>query len=183
MKKLGRLLAILFLGGSLALAIPSNTIAQGYQTEIEYIDAKMPDSQRVLVHKYAEQYCICEEIIQSLIFCESSYQMSAVNETSGCYGICQINPHSHGYGYNTEEKQIAKCCEMLYGFLMEEPDIAYAIARYNGQSDAHSDYEKGLNTEDEFVSKVLRISEDLERLHGKMNYEERGQNEESKTSY
>ena len=81
---------------SLSLSFSSTTIADSYQTEIEYIDSKMPDQQRLLVHKYAEEYHISEEILQSLIFCESSYQMSAVNSTSGCYGICQINPHTWG---------------------------------------------------------------------------------------
>ena len=169
-KRIGRV-AILILGVFFFLGTPINTVAESYQSETEYIDSKMPTSQRFLVHKYANEYCICEELLQSLIFCESSYQMSATNPTTGCYGICQINPNVWGYGCDTEEKQIKKCCEMLIGFLEEEPDIAYALARYNGQSDAYEDYLLGLNTENEFVSKVLRISEELERLHGKMDYE------------
>ena len=154
----------------LALNFSSNAVADGYQTEIEYIDAKMPDTQRALVKKYAGEYHISEELLQSLIFCESSYQMSAINETSGCYGIAQVNPNVWGYGYNTEEKQIQKACEILMGGIEETQDIAYAIAAYNGQSNAYADYLNGVNTEDEFVSKVLRIAYDLETLHGKHDY-------------
>ena len=141
-------------------------MAQSYQTTIEYIDSCMPASQRELVRSYSEQYGICEEVLQSLIFCESSYRMDAVNEDTGCYGICQINP-IHGLDYNTEEKQLKKCCEMLIGFLDEIPDIGFAIARYNGQSKAYEDYEQGRNLDNDFVLKVLTISEQLERLHGK----------------
>lgn len=154
-----------------ALIFSSNTsIAQSYQSETEYIDSKMPDSQRQLVHQYAEQYHISEEVLQSLIFCESSYQMSAINETSGCYGISQINPSVWGYGFDTEEKQIKMMCEILMDHIEVSQDIAYSVAAYNGQSCAWTDYLNGTNTEDEFVSKVLRIAYELEDLHGKHNY-------------
>ena len=146
------------------------TVADSYHSTTESIDSLMPESQRNLVHNYSEEYCISEELLQSLIFCESSYQMSAVNEETGCYGICQINPAVWGYGYDTESKQIRKCCEMLISYLEEEPDIAYAIARYNGQSDALLKYESGTICDDPFVSKVLNLSYELEELHGKHNY-------------
>lgn len=170
-KMLGRNILTVLLACSLSLSFSSNTIAQGYQTEIEYIDSKMPESQRQLVHKYAEEYCISEELLQALIFCESSYRMSAVNPTSGAYGICQVNPNVHGYSYDTEEKQIQKACEILITHLEETQDMAYSIAAFNGQSNAWSDYLNGTNTEDEFVSKVFRIADELEYLHGKRDYE------------
>lgn len=166
---LGRVVLTVLLACSLSLCFSSNTIAKSYESEIEYIDSKMPESQRALVRKYAEEYHISEEILQALIFCESSYQMSAVNETSGCYGIAQISP-IHGYSYDTEEKQIQKACEILMVHLDESQDMAYSLAAYNGQSKAWSDYLNGTNTEDEFVSKVFRIAYDLETLHGKHNY-------------
>lgn len=146
------------------------TITASEQPEKEYIDSKFPDSQRTLVRKYSEQYGICEETLQALIFCESSYSMDAVNANTGCYGICQINPRVWGDWYTTEESQIQMCCEILTTHLNDIPDIGYALAAYNGQSDALVDYENGTSTEDEFVSKVLRISEQLEELHGKKNY-------------
>ena len=170
MRKIGRFIFTILLACSLSLSFSSTTIAEGYQTEIEYIDSKMPNLQRALVHQYAEEYHISEEILQSLIFCESSYQMSAVNPTSGCYGICQINPYVWGYEYDTEEKQIAKACEILMLHIEDSQDMAYAIAAYNGQSNAWLDYLNGTNTEDEFVSKVFRIAYELEELHGKHNY-------------
>ena len=169
MKKIGRLALTVLLACSLSLSFSSNTIAKSYESEIEYIDSKMPESQRSLVRKYAEEYHISEEILQALIYCESSYQMSAVNETSGCYGIAQISP-IHGYSYNTEEKQIQKACEILMFHLDESQDMAYSLSAYNGQSNAYSDYLNGTNTEDEFVSKVFRIAYQLEELHGKHNY-------------
>lgn len=175
MKKIfGRLVLTVLLACSLSLSFSSTTMADSYLTEIEYIDSKMPESQRVLIHKYAEEYCISEEILQALIFCESSYRMTAVNETSGCYGLAQVNPNVHGYSYDTEEKQIQKACEILMSHLEKEEDMAYALACFNGQSDAYSDFLNGTNTEDEFVSKVFRIAYDLETLHGKHNYEKGG---------
>lgn len=167
---LGRLVLTVLLACSLSLCFSSNTIAKSYESEIEYIDSKMPESQRALVRKYAEEYHISEEILQALIFCESSYQMSAVNPTSGTYGICQVNPSVHGYSYDTEEKQIQKACEILMVHLDESQDMAYSLAAYNGQRNAWNDYLNGTNTEDEFVSKVFRIAYELEELHGKHNY-------------
>lgn len=155
------------------------TVQAKESTEIEYIDGLCTDTQRLYIQEYAGVYNLSEEVIQSLIFNESRHQMDAVNVNTGCYGIAQINPKVWGYGYDSEKKQIQKCCEMIYGYLMEEPDIAFAIARYNGQSSAYSDYENGLNTEDEFVSKVLRIAEELEYYHGKREYE----NETSEKGY
>lgn len=166
---LKKILLILVVGVAI-LETTCKTTVLARETEIEYIDNLCTDNQRYYIKEYASEYNLSEEIIQSLIFNESSHQMSAVNEQTGCYGIAQINPKIWGYGYDSEEKQIQKCCEMMYDFLMEEQDIAYALARYNGQSDAYSDFDKGISTEDEFVSKVLRIAEELEEYHGKREY-------------
>lgn len=156
---------------AVALSLTSATpIVASDQSEIEFIDSKFPDSQREIVHKYSQEYGICEETLQALIFCESSYKMSALNTSTGCYGICQINPRVWGDWHTTEDAQVRTACEILITHLNEIPDIGYALAAYNGQSDALADYENGTNTEDEFVSKVLRISEELEELHGKKDY-------------
>lgn len=114
-------------------------------------DTYLPQSQIDLCEKYGAEYGICPELLESLIEAESAGQMSA--RAGNCYGICQINGAVHGYGYDTEEKQIKKACEMLIGY---DCEVDMALSLYNGQKHPHYDG---------YVDKVLRRSHELEIIH------------------
>lgn len=116
-------------------------------------DTWIPQSQIDLCESLGAEYGICPELLEALIERESSGQMSATN--GSCYGICQINGAVWGYGYDTEEKQIRKACEMLLGY---ECEVDEALARYQGQRNPK--YEG-------YVEKVLTRSHELEVIHGK----------------
>lgn len=114
-------------------------------------DTYIPAEQQALCKKYGAEYGIKYEVLEALIECESSGQMKARN--GSCYGICQINGDVHGYGYDTEEKQIEKACQLLLSY---DCEIDEALARYNGQS---------IYRYDGYVKKVLSRSAELERIH------------------
>lgn len=77
--------------------------------------------------------------------------MTAVN--GSCYGICQINGAVWGYGYDTEEKQIRKACELLIGF---DCEVDLALSKYNGQKHPHYDG---------YAEKILTRAHELEVIH------------------
>lgn len=116
-------------------------------------DTWIPQSQIDLCESLGAEYGICPELLEALIEKESSGKMEATN--GSCYGICQINGAVWGYGYDTEEKQIRKACEMLLGY---ECEVDEALARYQGQRNPK--YEG-------YVEKVLTRSHELEVIHGK----------------
>jgi hypothetical protein len=114
-------------------------------------DTWIPQSQIDLCESLGAEYGICPELLEAIIENESSGKMEATN--GSCYGICQINGAVWGYGYDTEEKQIRKACEMLIGF---DCEVDEALARYQGQRNPK--YEG-------YVEKVLTRSHELEVLH------------------
>lgn len=139
------------------------TLASVLITEADEAETYLPQTQVDLCETYGDAYAICPEILEAIIEAESSGHMNAKNGT--CYGIAQINGAVWGYYYTTEELQIAKMCELLSIYLREVPDMAYALDRYNGNSNAWSNYENG--TISTYASKVLERAETLERVHGK----------------
>lgn len=130
-----------------------------YAAELE--DTYISQYQRDLCIYYGIEYGICPELLMALIEVESSGRQSAVNGT--CAGICQINSAVWGK-QETEELQIIKCCEILLIYLDEEPDIGYALGKYNGDSRTKRLYEAGKNTE--YAEKILDRTYELETIHG-----------------
>lgn len=114
-------------------------------------DTFIPESQQRLCESLGAEYGIQPELLEAIIETESAGKMSARN--GSCYGICQINGAVWGYGYDTEEKQIRKACEMLIGF---DCEVDEALSKYNGQRCPHYDG---------YVKKVLDRSHELEVLH------------------
>ena len=114
-------------------------------------DTWIPENQIQLCEQLGGEYGIQPELLEALIERESSGQMTAVN--GSCYGICQINGAVWGYGYDTEEEQIRKACEMLIGF---DCEVDEALAHYNGQRHPHYDG---------YVEKILTRAHELEVIH------------------
>ncbi len=114
-------------------------------------DTYIPESQQELCKTIGAEYGIQPELLEAIIEQESAGKMSATN--GSCYGICQINGAVHGYGYDTEEKQIRKACEIL---LYYDCEVAEALGHYNGQKEVHYDG---------YVDEVLTRSHELEIIH------------------
>lgn len=114
-------------------------------------DTTIPESQQEPCKSIGEEFGIQPELLEAIIEQESQGQMSAKN--GSCYGICQINGSVHGYGYDTEEKQIRKACEIL---LYYDCEVDEALSHYNGQKNYR--YEG-------YVEEVLTRSHELELIH------------------
>lgn len=129
----------------------------------EISDTYLSEEITELCQSLGDEYEIPCEILESLIEAESAGKMSARN--GPCYGICQINEDVWGTDFDTEEKQIEKACQLLAGFMEKEPDITYALARYNGQSDALKKYRNGELSANKYIKKVMSRADDLQKLH------------------
>ena len=114
-------------------------------------DTCIPESQQELCKSIGEEYEIQPELLEAIIEQESRGQMSAKN--GSCYGICQINGAVHGYGYDTEEKQIRKACEIL---LYYDCEVDEALSHYVGNKNYK--YEG-------YVDEVLTRAHELELIH------------------
>ncbi len=121
-------------------------------------------------NQVAEKYAICPELLQAMVFYESSNKMSAKN--GKCIGYMQVSTKYHGGradklgvsiydGYGN----ILTGTDYLVELLEEYDDVAYALDVYNGNSKAKYNHENGIISS--YAGKILDLSEKLERHHGK----------------
>ncbi len=136
--------------------------------------AEQTESREVisLTETIAGQYHICPETLQALIFYESSNRRTVVSRW-GDVGYMQVNPRwqkgrmerlgvpdlSDGYG------NILVGTDYLVELCRKYGDISLALVAYNKGEDAASHCADPW--EDEYSRKILELSEELERMHGK----------------
>lgn len=164
---------LLILPISLSVAVCIGTYAGAEKQEF-YGSIEETQNQKVveLTETMAERYAICPEILQALIFYESSNR-SAVVSRWGDIGYMQINPR-----WQKERMEQLGVCDLTDGYgnvlvgtdyLMElcekYGDISLALIAYNGgEAAVESASDSGMN---EYSKRILELSEKLERLHGK----------------
>lgn len=129
-----------------------------------YDDIPLDAEQQIFVSNLCEKYNIIPELIYSLMFYESTYKADAAN--GNCKGIMQINTAVHKIEkpfdfYENVETGIKYLSELFEKY--EEVDLV--LAKWHGESKAQEKYEKGETSN--YVRKVLSMSEQLEREHGK----------------
>lgn len=129
-----------------------------------YDDIPLDAEQQIFVSNQCEKYNISPELIYSLMFHESTYKADALN--GNCKGIMQINTSVHKIEnpfdfYENVETGIKYLSELFEKY--EEVDLV--LAKWHGESKAQENYEKGEISG--YVRKVLSMSEQLEREHGK----------------
>lgn len=123
-----------------------------------------------LTERAAESYPICPELLQAIVFYESSNRMSARN--GKCVGYMQVSETYHsdradrlgvsiydGYG------NILTGTDYLMELIGRYDDAATALMVYHGERNA---VEKAERCEiSSYAQRILELSEKLERLHGK----------------
>lgn len=138
----------------------------------EYIEQTEDEAVIALTEQVAEKYPICPELIQALIFYESSNRLTLVSKW-GDVGYMQVNPKWHtermdklgvtdltdGYG------NILVGTDYLYELCVEYEDVAVALMVYNQGPEAAEKAEAGEISS--YARKILDLSAKLERLHGK----------------
>lgn len=125
-----------------------------------------------LTEQIGSQYGICPELLQAVIFYESSNR-SYITSAAGDTGYMQVNPQWH-YG-RMERLGVSDLCDgysnILAGtdYLSElagkYEDVGLVLMKYNGDSRADSFYEAGKLSE--YAQRILNLSAELERAHGK----------------
>ena len=118
-----------------------------------------------------EEYGICPELLMAIIERESGGKADAQN--GSCVGLMQISSKWHKgrmdklgvTDLTDEESNVLVGCDYLLELFEEHEDPALVLMIYHGEKDAVKKWENG--TISEYVLKILKRSEELERLHGK----------------
>ena len=160
----GGLITILFL----VFAVKSIAKADG--PGYDYIEQTENQTVIEYTERVAEIYPICPELLQAMIFYESSNNPDARNGL--CVGYMQVSEKYHtgradklgvsiydGYG------NILTGTDYLMELIEKHGEVATALMVYHGESDALKKAEAGEISE--YAEKVLDLSEKLERKHGK----------------
>lgn len=145
---------------------PDTDFVPAYYEPVMYVydDIPLTTEQQIFVSNLCEKYNISPELIYSIMFHESTYKADAVN--GNCKGILQINTSVHKIEnpfdfYENVETGIKYLSELFEKY--EKVDLV--LAKWHGESKAQENYEKGETSN--YVRKVLHLSEQLEREHGK----------------
>ena len=144
------------------LEIPSATVLSLLETveigqpeqEMHAWDVPLTDEELATLLEACEAGHICPSIGLGLIQVESSFRADALNERSGCYGYCQLNPQYFHTGLSPVDN-IRTGIEYL----------AYQLERYDGDLEAAlTAYNAGYDTGDRtYATKVLEAAVTFER--------------------
>lgn len=123
-----------------------------------------------ITNQVAEIYPICPELIQAMVFYESSNKMSAKN--GSCIGYMQVSTKWHadrakqlGVSIRDGYGNILTGTDYLFELCEKYGDVALALMVYHGESDAEEKAERGEISA--YANKILDLSAKLEELHKK----------------
>lgn len=171
MRTTNRKIATRFLAaGMITFAACSGTVLAAGS---EYECVEQTENQAVieLTEWAAGKYPICPELLQALIFYESSNRKDAVSRW-GDVGYMQVNPRWQkdrmdklgAYDLSNGYENVLIGTDYLMELCEKYEDVGLALMAYNG-GDAAAESSCGeLNG---YAKKILALSEQLERLHGK----------------
>lgn len=149
-----------------------NVFAAGQDKGYIYIEQTEDANVIRYTEEIGAEYGICPELLQAMVFYESSNNPKAKN-SGGDTGYMQINKKWHkdrmnrlgvqdltdGYG------NILVGADYLAELAKEYEDIPLVLMKYNGDSKADKLYRQGEMSD--YAKKILDLSQELERLHGK----------------
>lgn len=146
----------------LFLFIPINVNA-------ETID--IPEDYQTYLEAVCETYNICPEFVEALIWYESGWKPDV--KVGSFVGLGMVH---EGYAkermkrlgvtdLNNAYQNMIVTVDLLTEFFDEYEDPAKVLDRYNGQLHSDAWYEQGNMTR--YSKKILELSEELEREHGK----------------
>lgn len=139
-----------------------------------YINIEQTEDATVIrfTEEIGSRYGICPELLQAITFYESSNDPK-VKSLGGDTGYMQVNPRWHkdrmdklGVTDLTDGySNILVGTDYLAELAEEYEDISLVLMKYNGDSKADKLYKQGEMSE--YAEKILNLSAELERLHGK----------------
>lgn len=124
-----------------------------------------------IIEETCEEYQICPELIDSIIYEESRYQPDVSN--GNCIGLGQINKKVHKKRMDKlevddlydPEQNILVMVDLISDLFKEYEDVGMVIDAYRGDLHSTAWYEAGNMTS--ASKRILQRSEDLEREHEK----------------
>ena len=127
---------------------------------------KVPEYIGILCERYGNEYRIAPELLEAMIFIESSFQKDVIDSSGTCKGLMQVKSSAHrnrmgrlGVSDIFEPAgNIATGTDYLSELLGIYEDTAMALMAYNGDPRAE---QPGYVSE--YARKVLKISQALER--------------------
>lgn len=128
----------------------------------------VPDDIKELCEKYGEVNNVCPELIEAVIFVESSFQHDV--ENGGCKGLMQIKSTAHSKRMKRlnvtdpydQEENIKTGADYLRELFEKYEDPATVLEWYNGDKAAAESERVS-----KYAEKVLSISQALERANYK----------------
>ena len=156
----------LIIGFAIVLFLSTSTVALSHNN-----DTYISDEIQGYCIEIGEEYGVCPELLMAMIEAESSGNPDATN--GSCKGLMQVSDKWHkdrmkrlgvtdiydAYG------NILVGTDYLMELAEKYGDIGLVLDLYNGNSNAHYNYENGIISE--YAGKILTRSEQLERVHGK----------------
>ena len=127
--------------------------------------------------KYIESVCreyfICPELVEAIIFYESSWTESVVSKNGQCVGLMQINEKVHKgrmkhlavTDLKDGEQNILVGVDYLAELFAKYEDVAMVLDAYNGNLHKEKWY---ITHTSAYANKVLKLSAELEEKHGKV---------------
>ncbi len=125
-----------------------------------------------IAEEAGQEYGICPEFLQAVAWYESGWQADA--STGSCEGLMQVSPYWHSgrmarlgvQDLHDPEGNMLVAADYLAELFGEWEDPAVVLMVYNGDSGAQHYRETGEGLSG-YARKVLELSEQLEREHGK----------------
>ena len=144
------------------LEIPSATVLSLLETveigqpeqETHAWDVPLTDEELSILLEACEAGHICPSIGLGLIQVESSFRVDALNEKSGCYGYCQLNPQYFHTGLSPVDNIRTGIEYLTYQLERYDGDLEAALTAYN------AGYDTGDRT---YATKVLEAAVTFER--------------------
>lgn len=145
---------------------PSTNQVEEAKNFLAFNRIKVPEGIESLCEYYGHKYNIAPELLESMIFVESSFRAAVVDTSGTCQGLMQVKPSAHKsrmgrLGVNDifdPAGNIATGTDYLAELFEKYEDPAAALMAYNG--DSHADQPGYVS---DYAEKVLKISAALER--------------------
>lgn len=159
---------------TIILIIGNSATIQSAKKEKGYDYIEQTENQEVIQYteEIGRQYGICPELLQAIVFYESSNR-ETVKNTAGDTGYMAVNPKWHSDRMDklgvTDLKDgysnILVGTDYLAELAQKYQDLPLVLMKYNGDSRAERLAEAGEMSD--YARKIIDLAEKLERIHGK----------------
>lgn len=133
----------------------------------------MPEEHKLIVRDLCKMFGQDERLIYGVIYAESNFDNSAINEKTGCCGYMQLNPSIYDPARFSDPKQnlyagIAEITRLMCTY--SDPTVAL-LSYNNGEAGAQRLISRGV-TDTSYTRKVMKYAEEI-KTKGRL-YEYKG---------